>query len=102
VRKTGRLVTADTGQIAFGVAAEVTSRVASGAFSALKAAPRCVGLPQIPTPTSPALADRYYPVARDIAEDVLAMLGSGEALPPMGPDPRKWLDVPDPNYKGPY
>jgi pyruvate/2-oxoglutarate/acetoin dehydrogenase E1 component len=102
VRKTGRLVTADTGQIAFGVAAEVTSRVATGVFSSLKSAPRCIGLPQIPTPTSPALADAYYPVARDIAVDVMAMLGSNRALPAMAPDPRKWLDVPDPAYRGPY
>lgn len=102
VRKTGRLVTADTGHTSFGVAAEVTARVAQGAFSALKAAPRMLALPQIPTPTSPALADHYYPVARDIASDVLAVLGSDKSLPPAAPDPRKWMDVPDPAYKGPY
>jgi pyruvate/2-oxoglutarate/acetoin dehydrogenase E1 component len=102
VRKTGRLITADTGHTSFGVAAEVTARVAQGAFSALKAAPRMLALPQIPTPTSPALADHYYPVARDIAADVLAVLGSDKALPPAAPDPRKWMDVPDPAYKGPY
>jgi acetoin:2,6-dichlorophenolindophenol oxidoreductase subunit beta len=102
VRKTGRLVTADTGHAAFGVAAEVTARVAEGVFSSLKCAPRSLALPQIPTPTSPALADHYYPVARDIAQDVLAMLDTGKVLPTAAPDPRKWMDVPDPAYKGPY
>jgi pyruvate/2-oxoglutarate/acetoin dehydrogenase E1 component len=102
VKKTGRLVTTDTGHTSFGVAAEVTARVAEGVFSSLKAAPRMLALPQIPTPTSPALADHYYPVARDIAADVLAVLGSDKTLPPVAPDPRKWMDVPDPAYKGPY
>ena len=102
VRKTGHLVTTDTGHTSFGVAAEVTALVAQGVFSSLKAAPRMLALPQIPTPTSPALADHYYPVARDIALDVLAVLGSDKTLPPAAPDPRRWLDVPDPAYKGPY
>lgn len=102
VRKTGRLLTTDTGHTSFGVAAEVTARVAEGAFSALKAAPRMLALPPIPTPTSPALADLYYPVARDIAVQVLEMLGSDRQLPPPAPDKRKWMDVPDTAYTGPY
>jgi pyruvate dehydrogenase E1 component beta subunit len=102
VRTTGHLLTTDTGHTSFGVAAEVTALVAQGVFSSLKAAPRMLALPQIPTPTSPALADLYYPVAGDIAADVLAMLGSDRTLPPAPPDKRKWLDVPDPSYTGPY
>jgi pyruvate/2-oxoglutarate/acetoin dehydrogenase E1 component len=102
VRKTGRLLTADTGHTSFGVAAEVTALAAQGVFSSLKAAPRMLALPHIPTPTSPALADLYYPVARDIAAQVLEMLGSDRQLPPPAPDKRKWMDVPDPAYTGPY
>jgi pyruvate/2-oxoglutarate/acetoin dehydrogenase E1 component len=102
VRKTGRIVTADTAQVAFGVASEVTRRVAEGVFTFLKAPPRCIGLPHIPTPTSPALADLYYPGAREIAGAALATLNSDAELPPMPPDRRKWLDVPDPSYIGPY
>jgi pyruvate dehydrogenase E1 component beta subunit len=102
VRRTGRLVTADTAHISYGVAAEVTRCIAEGAFGALKAAPRTVGLPQIPTPTTAALADHYYPRAPDLAGAALAALGSNAELPPEPPDARHWLDVPDPAYKGPY
>ena len=51
---------------------------------------------------SPALAELYYPVARDIAVQVLEMLGSDRQLPPPAPDKRKWKDVPDMTYTGPY
>jgi acetoin:2,6-dichlorophenolindophenol oxidoreductase subunit beta len=102
VRKTGRLIVADTGHAAFGVGAEVTALVAENCLASLKAAPRRIGLPQAPTPTTPALADLYYPRARDIAAAALAMLGNPADLPPETRDPRIWLDVPDPSYTGPY
>jgi len=102
VRKTGRLIATDTGQTAFGVSAEVTSRVAEGVFTALKAAPCRIALPHVPTPTSPALADHFYPRARDLALAALRLLDSQAVLPSEPPDGRKWLDVPDPSYTGPY
>jgi len=40
----------------------------------LRFAPQRMGLPDYPTPTSPALSAAYYPVAYDIANKVLAQL----------------------------
>lgn len=102
VGRTGRLVVSDTGHEFFGVGAEVIAAVTERAFGVLKAAPLRVGLPHIPTPTTPALADLYYPLARDIAAAALKSLGSTRELPPDDSDPRKWKDVPDPSFKGPY
>ena len=61
VRKTGRLVIADTGWKTCGMAAEVAALVAEKAFSALKAPIRRVTLPDIPTPTSTFLEKAFYP-----------------------------------------
>jgi pyruvate/2-oxoglutarate/acetoin dehydrogenase E1 component len=102
IRKTGRLVAADTGQAEFGVGAEVVSLAAQGAFASLKAAPIRIGLPFVPTPTTPALADRFYPRAREIALGALAAVGSNAVLPPEIAENRRWFDVPDPSYTGPY
>jgi pyruvate/2-oxoglutarate/acetoin dehydrogenase E1 component len=102
VERTRRLVVSDTGHERYGVGAEALALVAERAFDALISAPRRVGLPHVPTPTTPALADLYYPVARDIASAALKTLGSNRELPPDEPDRRRWKDVPDPSFTGPY
>jgi pyruvate dehydrogenase E1 component beta subunit len=102
VTRTRRLVAADTGHGACGVAAEVLAIAAERCHGALAAPPRRVTLPHIPTPTTPALADLYYPLARDIAAAALATIDPTRALPQDLPDPRRWKDVPDPSFRGPY
>lgn len=102
VRKTGHLVVSDTGHIDFGVGSEVAARVTEASFSALKSAPRRIGLPTIPTPTSPALADAYYPLASDIARSALEALGRNVTDLPAQEDSRAWKDTPDPSFTGPY
>lgn len=102
LRKTGHLVVADTGYAPFGVASEVVARAAQSEFRSLKAAPRTVALPHVPTPTTPALADIFYPDATSIAEAVLDTLGSTKMLPPDPVPKRQWKDTPDPSFTGPY
>ncbi len=100
--RTGRLVVADTAQEAFGVAAEVVSVACQHAFQHLKAPPEVVALPHVPTPTTPALADLFYPDARDIAAAALKATGAEKELPPAPEQGRKWKDTPDPSFTGPY
>lgn len=102
VGKTGRLVVADTGQAACGVSAEVIAAVTESGFESLAAAPRRVALPHIPTPTTPALADLYYPRAREIAQSALDALGSSRTLTPEDGTDTAWKDGPDPSFTGPY
>ena len=96
VRKTGRLVVADTGWKTCGMAAEIAALVAEKAFSSLKAPIRRITLPDIPTPTTPALEQAFYPGPREIARAVCEVMSlpeeAIEALEPSRetrPSPRK-------------
>ena len=103
VSRTGRLVAADTGHAECGVSGEVIAAVTEAGFQHLKAAPQRVALPPIPSPTTPALADLYFPGARDIAQAALKTLGRSDVVPeePL-PEGRRWRDTPDPSFTGPY
>lgn len=102
VRKTGHLVIADTAHRAFGASAEISALVVENAFDDLKAPPVRVALPDHPTPTSPALADDYYPRAGHIAASALELLGRevDDALFD-APEGRR-LDQPDSSFEGPF
>jgi pyruvate/2-oxoglutarate/acetoin dehydrogenase E1 component len=68
LRRTGRLIVADTGWKACGVAAEVAAVVAEKAYECLKAPVRRICLPAAPTPASSALEKAYYPGLEDIVK----------------------------------
>lgn len=101
VHKTGRLVVADTGWKSFGIGAEILARVAEEALTDLKSPPVRVALPDCPTPTSPALANNYYPRAIHIVTVAKRMLGipEKEVVSDMTDIP---FDVPGDWFKGPF
>jgi pyruvate/2-oxoglutarate/acetoin dehydrogenase E1 component len=101
VRKTGRLIVADTSWKHAGFSAEVVARVAEEVGGALKSPPRRIGLPECPTPTSPALAGAFYPGAFDIVAAACELV-QGRTIPRPAADPRVPLDVPDPSFTGPF
>ena len=70
VKKTGRLIIADTGWRDYGIGAEVIARVAEKAHGALKAPVVRVNPPGVPTPASPVLEAAYYPGVDQIKEAV--------------------------------
>jgi pyruvate dehydrogenase E1 component beta subunit len=76
VRKTGRLVIADVGCRTGGAGAEIASRVAEKAFSALKAPIAIVALPDTPSPAAHALELAYYPDAAQIVAEVERLMGA--------------------------
>lgn len=102
VRKTGRIVVADTGGKAFGVSAEILATVLEHEFRSLKAAPARVGLPDHPSPTSPALSDHYFPRAAHIVATVQKMFGRASAPDLFAVAPGMRLDVPDSSFTGPF
>lgn len=100
VRKTGRLIMADTGWATAGFSAEVLALAAEHAFSDLKCAPKRLTLPDCPIPSTPALANECYPRANEIAAAACEMVKARKAysyrkLPGL-------LDIPDPSFTGPF
>lgn len=108
VRRTGRLVTVDTGFTTYGVGAEIASRVMEACCLQMKAAPRRIGLPDHPTPSSRSLAAVYYPRSPDIAATIAEIAGlpaarvleirsrmtaERESVP---------LDIPHHSFQGPF
>ncbi|HTV26496.1 MAG TPA: transketolase C-terminal domain-containing protein [Xanthobacteraceae bacterium] len=108
VRKTGRLITCDTGWRKFGIGAEIVACIAERAHDVLKKPVARIGLPDHPTPSSIALAEVYYPDSTDIIEAVgrlcdLTAAQVDEArssvIAARGGVP---IDKPDPAFKGPF
>jgi pyruvate dehydrogenase E1 component beta subunit len=79
VRRTGRLVTVDTGFMTYGVGAEIVSRVMERCCLMMQAPPRRIGLPEHPTPSSRTLAAAYYPRCPEIAVAVAEVAGAPAA-----------------------
>lgn len=99
VRKTGRLVMADTGWATAGVSAEVLALASEHAFDALKSAPIRLALADCPIPSTPALANECYPHVNDIAAAAARQLGRAYKPRPLSSSP---LDVPDASFTGPF
>jgi len=108
VRKSGRLVTCDTGWWRYGIGAEIIAGIAEQAVGALKCPPIRLGLPERPTPSSVSLASTYYPDAADIVRAVGRQcdLSAGavetavaEVIATRAGVP---IDKPDPSFKGPF
>lgn len=102
IKRTGHLVVADQGTLTSGFAAEIVARVTEKAFRDLKSAPIRITLPDLPTPTTRALSNYYYPTIGHIVAAALKQLGR-PALDPFDSvrcdDP---LDIPDKNFTGPF
>jgi acetoin:2,6-dichlorophenolindophenol oxidoreductase subunit beta len=75
VRKTGRLLVADTSWELCGVTSEVAALAAEKAFSSLKGPVRRLALANCPAPVSQPLEAVFYPKASTIVDMVCAMLG---------------------------
>ncbi len=77
VKKTGRLIVADTGWKTGGAGAEIAALVAEKGFDHLKAPIRRIASLDIPTPASYVLEAKFYPGKADIISGCTEMLGKG-------------------------
>lgn len=102
VRKTGRLLSLDTGPESGSIAGEIIARVSSNCFDALKQAPRRLTLPDIPTPTSVALTKVFYKRAEDIADVAGSMLEKDFDTNSLQAQRKFPHDVPGDWFKGPF
>lgn len=94
VRKTGRLIVADTSWEMCGFASEVAALAAEQAFESLKAPIRRICLADCPAPVSQPLEAAFYPSASTIAAAAMVMLGRDGAI-------MDGIDRED-GFKGPY
>ena len=95
LRKTGRLVVADSSWAAYGFSAEVAAVAVEKGFAFLKAPVRRVTLPDCPAPVSKPLEKAFHPSPMTIVQACLDVLQS-EASPT-----RKLGDVQE-RFTGPY
>lgn len=100
VGRTGKVIVADLGSRTSGFAAELVTRIVERCYGRLEAAPVRITLPDIPTPTTPALANLYYPGAAEIADAARILLG--RRVVDRVVDPTALLDVPDSSFTGPF
>jgi acetoin:2,6-dichlorophenolindophenol oxidoreductase subunit beta len=70
IKKTGRLLTVDTTSSAFSVGSEIIAKAAEGGVGFTEA-PRSLAAPDVPTPTSTALSEFWYPTKVDTANAIL-------------------------------
>jgi pyruvate/2-oxoglutarate/acetoin dehydrogenase E1 component len=75
VKKTGRLIVADTSWELCGFSSEVAALVAEKAFPCLKAPVRRIAMANSPAPVSQTLEKAFYPGANTIARAALSLLG---------------------------
>lgn len=102
VRKTGRLLALDTAQETCSVSSEVVARVSMELHSCLKCAPRRIGQPDFPSPTSFALTKAYYKGAEAIVEAVGSMMSRSFDDSHLANRKLHPHDVPGDWFKGPF
>jgi pyruvate dehydrogenase E1 component beta subunit len=102
VRKTGRLLALDTAQETCSVSSEVVARVSMELHAELKCAPRRLGQPDFPSPTSFALTKSYYRGAEAIVDEIRAMLGKSAEGAAQFVEKSHPHDVPGDWFKGPF
>ena len=102
VSKTKRLVVADNGWMHFGVSSEIISIVTENIFDKLICAPVRIGMNDSPSPSTRALANHYYPRAKNIAKVICEMIDKTVDLNILFPITDIPLDVPDPSFRGPF
>lgn len=76
IKKTGRLIVADSGWTTCGLSAEIAAAMSERAFTSLKAPVRRFALPDLPAPTSRALESAYYPTAKNLVDLAMELVKS--------------------------
>jgi pyruvate dehydrogenase E1 component beta subunit len=74
VRKTGRLVIADTSWLEYGMAAEVCRQLVMRDPGLLRTPPAMLGMARAPCPTAKSLEDIYYPSQHETVDAILAQV----------------------------
>jgi pyruvate dehydrogenase E1 component beta subunit len=107
VKKTGRLITVDTGFKFLGVGSEIVSQVTEKCFNQLKNPPYRMGFPDHPNPSSRGYLIDVFPNAKNICQKILKDLKINIETKKKIINEAKLLeaeftDIPNANFKGPF
>ena len=103
VSKTGRAVIVDGAWKTGSYAAEIMAMVTELCWDELKSPPERICFPDVPTPTSWAIAKDFYPRAVDIVKQVMKMMDVEEPdLELVASSKIPQLDAPDAHFRGPF
>lgn len=106
VKKTGRLMVADTGHTINGIASELITSIVETDHTALKSKPVRIASPDKPVPASHFAAENYYPEAIDIATKIINLFWEVDGI-----DMSKIVerlkkttakDIPESGFAGPF
>ncbi len=100
VRRTGRLVVADTSWQAYGVCAEVCRLIAQTDPSMLKQPVAALGMQPAPCPTAKSLEDLYYPTLHDLMAAIIKVVRGSDPSIEL-PNERSMADFYK-KFKGPF
>ena len=95
VRRTGRVIVADTSWVHYGVASEIAGLCAERAFEHLRGPVRRLGLADCPAPVSVALENAFYTTQHDLAAECLRAVGRA-------PEEIGGASMEESSFKGPY
>ena len=100
VKKTGQLIVVDGACKFGGIAGEIISLTVEECFTYLKSSPIRITYPDSPVPSTPALANLYYPTHKEIILTLAGKLNldidTAKIKVP------KLLDIPDKSFQGPF
>jgi len=102
VRRTGRLLVLDSGNLTGSVSGEIVARVASDCWTELRAAPQRLAMPEYPEATSPSLTRGYHVRAEHIVDKVGALLGRPLESASLQKQRTHPHDVPGDWFAGPF
>ncbi len=101
VKKTGRLLVADTSWLAYGVCGEICRLICERAPMALKVPVVTLGMQPAPCPTAKTLEDLYYPNLQTLTDAIAKLvIGNSQHGVPL-PDEKSMADVYK-RFKGPF
>ncbi len=108
VKKTSCFLTVDIGYKLLGLGSEITSQIVENCFSSLKKAPKRIGLPDHPTPSSRGYIKGFYPDYKKIILNVCDLVDIDQKIKDKiltevinKPDELP-IDIPDPSFQGPF
>tara|TARA_B100000989_G_scaffold275171_1_gene234517 strand:+ start:277 stop:1374 length:1098 start_codon:yes stop_codon:yes gene_type:complete len=108
LKKTKKLIIFEIGFKILGIGSEIITSLFEKDINVLDKPPIRLGLPDLPTPSSRSLAKNYYPTAKNIINAVISLLQLNVEVEKKIINffnikaPKHQIDVPNPDFKGPF